>query len=139
MENILFAGVCPSFSPEILQAGAVTGLMAADKSKQRLWLVLMVEADRLSAEIRKQAPYLNTVQAHGTTQSEEWVDGKQKSFLLKKNEKKSSHFVSSQGLMNCNLEYRQVLSQEQVNCSLFRVQACLVTTYTTSVDGQNAL
>ena len=61
--------------------------MAADKSKQRLWLVLMVEADRPSAEIRKQAPYLNTVQAHGTTQSEEWVDGKQKSFLLKKNEK----------------------------------------------------
>ena len=58
--------------------------MAPDKSKERLWLVLMEEADMLSAEIWKQAPYLNTVQAHGTTQSEEWVDGKQKSFLLKK-------------------------------------------------------
>ena len=53
--------------------------------------------------------------------------------------RKSSHFVLSQGLVNCNLEYRHVSSQERVNCNLFRVQACLVTTYTTLVDGQNAL
>ena len=79
------------FQPRNCTGWGSDGVNGSDKSKQRLWLVLMEEADRLSAEIRKQAPYLNTVQAHGTTQSEEWVDGKQKSFLLKIN-KKSSHF-----------------------------------------------